>query len=93
MRADATKCGKKDAERVRSCFARATEKIIQNCTAAHSAVGAGNSVRADATKCGKKRRGACSVVFCEGDDVFGYFSQSCQARTVEDEKFGEFVSC
>ena len=30
------------------------KKIIQNCTAAHSAVGAGNSVRADATKCRKK---------------------------------------
>ena len=35
------------------------KKKIQNCTAAHSAVGARNAVRADAIKC-EKRRGACS---------------------------------
>ena len=44
-------------------FRERDEKIIQNCTATHSAVGAGNSVRADATKCkGKKKRCAfCRV--------------------------------
>ena len=68
MLTDATKNVEKKRGACSVVFRESDEKKIQYCTATHSAVGAGNSVRADATKNVEKRRGACSVVFREGDE-------------------------